>query len=151
MASVDILISQLQNQMRTGRIKKSTINMLIRKEFDGNIFEEFLSSDDENVRMEATLIVGEKGDAAKLVELIKDPSKSVALRAVKLISNSNEGLEALVTFLNDEDVVLREEAISSLHKAGQDKYLTPLLFSSDVETANRVKRYIQNAKENQRL
>ena len=115
---------------------------------DVSNIEPFLNSTSDDVRMAAISIVGAKGDMGKLVEQAKKNNDRLAhMLILDAFCERPEGIERIVTLLKSEDEVVFEEAVEMFRRVGRGDCLFGLVFHEDRKVVERVKRYINEHRE----
>ena len=115
-----------------------------RKREHLNEIEDSLKSEDNWVRKCLVEILGKIGNKKVIIEHAKkEQDKLVLFEMLKTLVSCKDGLEELVELLNSEDHVVKETVIQMFRRAGRSDCLFALIFSGDLELANRVKEYIR--------
>jgi len=131
--------------MSTGTVKASHIRNVVRYD-DVNVkpLLRFLKSDHDHVRKAASTIIGQRGDAAELIDVaLNDKSKDVVLEALRWLHNAPDRVEDVVSLLHSEDPVVKEAAVQMFRRANRSDCLYLLVFEEDDHLVNRVRRTLK--------
>jgi len=128
-----------------GIVRSSSINDVLRYEnIDVTPFEDYLSSDNDDVRLSAVKIIGTRGDVSKLIPMaLKEEDSMVFSEIMKHVSKRPDLVEDLSGLVVSDNTVLREQAIAMFRAAGRADCLLPLAFDSDDRIVSRVKKYME--------
>jgi len=131
--------------MSDGRLRSSLVNDVLKySNVDVTPIEQFLSSRDEIIRLNAVRIIGQRGDVSKLVDMaLVEQNVTVVSEILRYVSRSPEKVDRLVELLVAQDSVVREQAIQMFRRAGRSDCMLPLLFDGDDSLVSRVKRYME--------
>lgn len=130
--------------MRERKIAQRHINDILRcRAVDVSPVEQFLTDEDFDVRFAAIHIVGEKGNAELLVEVVKrETDNGILFDAMRLLGRKCKKLEELIYLLESENTLIRDEAVAMFRAAGREDLLFSLVFSPNENVVAQVKDYI---------
>jgi hypothetical protein len=144
MAFAERAVNACVKAMSVGRGDERLIQDILKcKIVNVTPLEVFFGSPSRDIRLKVARIVGEKGNMQVLLDAaLKEEDSLILMEMLKILGKRKaEGLEAFGKLLQSDDGMVREVVIQMFRRANKTDQLFPLLFDSDDNVVNRIKRY----------
>lgn len=152
-------VSAFLQSMKDGIVSEGQVRCVLRcsqpvlmKIFSENNqiqeLEGYLDSSDEMVRLAAMRVVAHTGRVEALIgAALKEKDSGLLIEALQMIGKNADGVEILEGMLSSEDTIVRDEAIEMFRRTGKINSLFPLVFGTDEQMTQRVKRYFDEKRD----
>jgi hypothetical protein len=136
---------------KSRRISPRHVNDILKYEHvDVTDVVPFLNDTDDWIRRAAVKIIGRKGDKSLLVGMINtETNRTIIIDICNELMKSKDDFINLVSYLDSEDIIIKETVITLFKKAKRTDCLMSLLFDKDEALVERIRNYMkeeENAK-----